>query len=60
MKNFIIQEYNRKTKKYRDLGAIMASNIEEAKAKYMEVSSWTPSREILLHAEPSDSFKVGK
>ena len=60
MENYIIQEYNRKTKKYRDLGAIMASNKEEAKAKYLEVSSWTPNREILLHAEPSSSFKVSK
>ena len=58
MKDFIIQEYNRKTKKYRSLGAIMAKSKEEAKEKYIEASKWKPTKELLLHVEDSQSFRT--
>jgi len=58
MKDFIIQEYNRKTKKYRSLGAIMAKSKEEAKEKYIEASNWKPTKELLLHVEDSQSYRV--
>ena len=55
MQGFIIQEYNRKTKKYRDLGAISAHNKEEAKQMFLKASGWKPTKELLLHVEsPSE------
>jgi|TARA_Y100000996_G_scaffold400045_1_gene369665 molecular chaperone DnaK (HSP70) len=58
MKDYIIQEYNRKTKKYRSLGAVMARNKQEAKEKYIEISNWKPTKELLLHVEDSQNFKA--
>jgi len=53
MQGFIIQEYNRKTKKYRDLGAISARNKEEAKQMFLKASGWKSTKELLLHVEDS-------
>ena len=60
MKNFIIQEYNRRTKKYRDLGAILAHSKDEAMKIFVEQSRWTGTKDLLLHAEDTESYKVRK
>tara|TARA_Y100001937_G_scaffold127045_1_gene198006 strand:+ start:12782 stop:12964 length:183 start_codon:yes stop_codon:yes gene_type:complete len=60
MKNFIIQEYNRRTKKYRDLGAILANSKDEAMKIFVEQSRWTGTKDLLLHAEDSDSYRIKK
>ena len=60
MKNFIIQEYNRKTKKYRDLGAVLAHTREQAKEIYIKQSRWTAGKDILLHAEDTESYREKK
>ena len=60
MKNFIIQEYNRKTKKYRDLGAVLADTREQAKEIYIKQASWKGTKDILLHAEDTDSYRERK
>jgi len=60
MKNFIIQEYNRKTKKYRDLGAVLATSREQAKQIYIELSMWRANKDTLLHAEDTESYREKK
>jgi hypothetical protein len=60
MKNFIIQEYNRRTKKYRDLGAVLAITGEKAKEIYIKQSSWKAGKDILLHAEDTESYREKK
>ena len=57
MKNYIIQEYNRRTKKYRDLGAVLARTREEAKQIYVKQSSWKPGKDVLLHAEDTENYR---
>jgi molecular chaperone DnaK (HSP70) len=57
MKNYLIQEYNRKTKRYRSLGAVLAKTTEEARLKYIELSGWSPTKDFLLHAEGIDQIK---
>jgi len=60
MKNFIIQEYNRRTKKYRDLGAVLAATRERAKEIYIEQASWRGGKDILLHAEDAENYRERK
>jgi len=60
MKNFIIQEYNRRTKKYRDVGAVLANSIEQAKKIYIEQTKWSGNKDILLHAEDTASYREKK
>ena len=60
MKNFIIQEYNTRTKKYRDLGAVLAATRERAKEIYIEQASWKGGKDILLHAEDAESYRERK
>ena len=60
MKNFIIQEYNRRTKKYRDLGAVLANTKEQAKEIYIKQSMWKGSKDVLLHAEDTENYRKGK
>ena len=60
MKNFIIQEYNRRTKKYRDLGAVLAQTKEEAKQSYVKQSSWKGNKEVFLHAEDTENYRGQK
>lgn len=57
MKKYIIQEYNRKTKKYRDLGVILANTKNEAKSVFIKQSRWTGDRDVLLHVEDADQYK---
>ena len=58
MQDYIIQEYNRRTKKYRNLGAMTAKSKEEAMNTYIRVSGWKPSKEILLHVEAPNESEV--
>ena len=60
MKNFIIQEYNRRTKKYRDLGAVLANTREQAKEIYIKQSHWKGSKDVLLHAEDTENYREQK
>ncbi len=60
MKNFIIQEYNRRTKKYRDVGAVLANSIEQAKKIYIEQTKWSGNKDILLHAEDTANYREKK
>ena len=60
MKNYIIQEYNRRTKKYRDLGAVLANTREQAKEIYIKQSNWTGSKDVLLHAEDTENYRERK
>ena len=60
MRNFIIQEYNRRTKKYRDLGAVLANTREQAKEIYIKLSTWRASKDTLLHAEDAESYREKK
>lgn len=56
MEGYIIQEYNRRTKKFRDLGVISAKNKQEAKSKFIEVSDWKPTKELLLHVQAPSEY----
>jgi hypothetical protein len=54
MTNYLIQEYNRKTKKYRSLGSVIARTTEEARLKYIALSDWSPTKDFFLHAVDID------
>ena len=60
MRNFIIQEYNRRTKKYRDLGAVLANTREQAKEIYIKQSQWKGGKDVLLHAEDTENYREQK
>ena len=60
MRNFIIQEYNRRTKKYRDLGAVLANTREQAKEIYIKQSQRKRGKDDLLHAEDTETYRDQK
>ena len=49
--HYIIQEYNRDTKKYITIGEAAGPSAEAAKMVFMEQTKWTPRRNIILFAQ---------
>jgi hypothetical protein len=60
MKNYLIQEYNKKTKRYRSLGAVLARTTEEARVKYIELADYIPTKDFFLHVESIDQTRKNK
>ncbi len=53
MKNtYSIMEYNQETQEYITIGSVEATNIVEAKQKYIEIFKWEPKPNVVLFAKP--------
>ena len=49
--HYTIQEYNRKTQKYINVGEASGITPEAAKLQFIERTNWKPRRNIILFAQ---------